>query len=101
MFKHIQASIQTLKGRASKSSTMFLDDRVLGANASEATRDQWAHEKWPKVQLLWAFIILLHFAALLHIDPLVLHALSVLLKLMPDPAAPAVSLSDEAQGLRL
>lgn len=70
---------------------MFLDDRVLGPNATDFSRDEWARERWKGVQLLWAFMILLHFAALLHIDPLVIHFLSVLFQLMPDEPEAMIS----------
>ena len=70
---------------------MFFDDRVFGLNATDESRDQWARERWKGVQLLWAFMIILHFAALLHIDPLVLHFLSVMFKLMPGSSDPLVS----------
>lgn len=66
---------------------MIFDERVIGVNASTATRDEWAQESWPRIQLIWAFMILLHFCALLHIDPLILHALSIVVKLMPVEAA--------------
>lgn len=74
---------------------MFFDDRVLGLNATDQTRDEWAGERWNGVQLLWAFMIILHFAALLHIDPLVLHFLSVVFKLMP-PGSPNPMINHEA-----
>ena len=82
---------------------MFLDDRLLGADASTSTRDQWAEEKWPKVQLLWAFMILLNIFAphILPIEPLVLHVLAVLLKLMPDPATPVIQDCDEAHDFQV
>ena len=70
---------------------MFFDDRVLGINATDASRDEWARERWRGVQLLWAFMILLHFAALLHIDPLVIHFLDVVFQLMPDENDPMIS----------
>lgn len=71
--------------------SMFLDDRVLGANATDATRDEWARERWRGVQLLWAFMILLHFAALLHLDPLVIHFLSLVFQLIPDEGERIIS----------
>ena len=70
---------------------MFFDDRVLGINATDATRDEWARERWQGVQLLWAFMILLHFAALLHIDPLVIHFLNVVFQMMPEDVDPLIS----------
>lgn len=69
---------------------MFLDDRLLGINSTVATRDQWAKDAWPQVELIWSFMIVLHLCALLHIDPLVLHVLSVVLRWMPDAATPRV-----------
>ena len=47
---------------------MLLDDRLLGVNSSSATRDQWAKDSWPQVELIWMFMLLLHFAALLVIS---------------------------------
>lgn len=66
---------------------MLLDDRVLGANATSSTRDQWAREVWPQVEVLWAFLILLHFAGLIPIDPVILHVLSIVSKSMLDRAS--------------
>lgn len=71
--------------------SLFLDDRVIGINATDATRDEWARERWQSVQLLWAFMILLHFAALLHIDPLVIHFLNVVFRLVPEENDPMIS----------
>ena len=70
---------------------MFLDARLIGLNATSATRDEWARDSWPMVELVWSFLIILNLAALIHIDPLVLHVLGVVLKLMPDTATPIVS----------
>ena len=70
---------------------MFLDNRLFGANSTSATRDEWAKDSWPNVELIWSLLILLHLAALIHIDPLVLHVLSVMIKLMPETASPIVT----------
>ena len=75
---------------------MFLDDRLVGINSTATSRDQWARDTWPQVELIWIFLILLHFAALIHIDPVVIHVLSVVLKLMPNAVAPSVDFSEES-----
>lgn len=64
-----------------------------------ATADQTAWEPhWPPVELLWGYMILLHFARLLPIDPLVLHFLSVVWKFMPNTATPVVTEGYQAIG---
>lgn len=69
---------------------MLFDPRFIGANATNTTRDDWAAEQWPHIKLIWSALILLHFAALLHVDPVVVHWLSVLLRRVNDDAAPVV-----------
>ncbi|KAK4550831.1 hypothetical protein LTR36_000411 [Oleoguttula mirabilis] len=69
---------------------MLFDPRFIGANATNETRDAWAEDQWPHIKLIWAFLILLHFAALLHVDPVVVHWLCVLLRRVNDSAAPVV-----------
>ncbi|EMC96543.1 hypothetical protein BAUCODRAFT_479674 [Baudoinia panamericana UAMH 10762] len=76
---------------------MLFDERLLGANATLETRDAWANETWPQIKLIWAWMILLHFAALLPLDPVVLHWLSVLLRRVSDTATPVVSLPEYYQ----
>ena len=73
----------------------MFDQRLLGANATAATRDQWARDTWPHVELLWIFLMILHFSGLVHIEPLVLHVLSVLLKLIPNAASTALAFGEE------
>lgn len=69
---------------------MLLDNRLIGLNATAVTRDQWAKECWPQVELIWSYMILLHFLRLLQIDPVMLHVLSVLWKFLPDTVNPVV-----------
>jgi hypothetical protein len=80
---------------------MFWDYRLLGANSTNISRNEWAADVWPQIELIWAFMILLHFAALLPIDPLVLHLLSVLLKLINAPASPRTSSYEELHCIQL
>lgn len=75
---------------------MFLDDRLVGPNSTVASRDAWAKDSWPQVELIWVFLLILHFAALIHIDPLVVHILSLVLKLIPDAVPPLASYNVEA-----
>ena len=69
---------------------MLFDERFIGANATTQSRDEWAADTWPQIKLLWAWMILLHFARLLPLDPVVIHWLSVLLRKVGDTAAPVV-----------
>lgn len=73
---------------------MIFDERLLSANATKETRDAWANDQWPHIQLIWTWMILLHFAALLHVDPVVIHWLSVVLRRVSDPATPVISVPD-------
>jgi hypothetical protein len=79
---------------------MFLDDRLVGPNSTTASRDQWAKDSWPQVELIWTFLLILHFAALIHIDPLVVHILSLVLKLIPDAVPPLATYHVEAHCLQ-
>jgi len=76
--------------------SMLLDERVLGLNATLASQQEWAAETLPQVKLLWVFMILLNLASLLHIDPLVLHFVSVVLKKIPDAV---ISSTEQCAGL--
>ncbi|KAK4888325.1 hypothetical protein LTR27_012776 [Elasticomyces elasticus] len=67
---------------------MLFDERFLGANATHESRDAWAEETWPRITLVWGYMILLHFARLLPIDPVVVHWLSVILRRVSDTASP-------------
>ena len=91
---------QATQKPTSQRQLMFLDERLLGANSTAVSRDEWGRDCWPQVELIWSFMIVLHLCALLHIDPLVLHILSVVLKLVTDTATPVVNLleycADEA-----
>ncbi len=77
---------------------MFFEKRFIGFNATAETRDQWALDYYPRVELIWGYMILLHFARLLPLDPLLLHFLSVLWKFMPNTFWPTVT---EAERLSL
>ena len=70
---------------------MFLDSRVIGQNTTAASRDQWAADYFPRIELIWGYMILLHFARLIPLDPLVLHFLCILWKFMPSIALPTLS----------
>lgn len=74
---------------------MIWDERLLNGTIDQ--RNQWAEEQWPHIQLIWAFMILLHFAALLHVDPVVIHWLSVLLSRVGDTGTPQLSSFREEQ----
>ena len=67
---------------------MLWDERLL--NGTKEQRDAWAEEQWPHIQIIWAFMILLHFAALIHVDPIVIHWLSTLLRRVGDTGEPMV-----------
>jgi len=73
---------------------MIFDERLISANATKETRDAWAEDQWPHIQIIWAFMILLHFAALLHVDPVIVHWLCVLLRRVNDSARPTISIDD-------
>ena len=72
---------------------MLLDNRLIGLNATNDTRDEWARESWRSVELIWSYMILLHFARLLRLDPFVVHVLAVLWKVLPTSV---ISLTDRA-----
>lgn len=80
---------------------MFVDNRLAGANSTVATRDQWAHDNWPHVERIWMFMLILNLLALLHIDPVVIHMLSVMLKFMPHAAAPVMNYCIETHCLQV
>jgi hypothetical protein len=69
---------------------MLLDDRLLSTNSTLDSRNDWAADSWPKIELIWSFMIVLHLAALLHIDPVVIHILNLLLKQIPHAATPRI-----------
>lgn len=50
-----------------------------------------SRDSWPQVELIWSYMIFLHFLRLLRLDPIVLHVLSVLWKLLPDNTNPVVT----------
>lgn len=83
---------------------MLLDDRLLGANATLDSRNEWAVHSWPQVELIWMFMILLNLARLLHIDPIVIHILNLTLKhsQLPNTAVARVGYcEDQAQQLQI
>lgn len=69
---------------------------MLDITAIIEEQNQWALDTWPKVELLWMFMIILHLARLLPIDPLVLHFICLIAKFMPTSrtVAPKVDLLD-------
>jgi len=72
---------------------MYFDHRFYGANATQASRDAWAQDQWPHLESVWIFLILLHFAALLTLDPVLVHFLSLILSRFLTPAHPIVAAS--------
>ncbi|KAI7553360.1 hypothetical protein KC331_g1284 [Hortaea werneckii] len=76
---------------------MLWDERLL--NGTKEQRDAWAEEQWPHIQIIWAFMILLHFAALIHVDPIVIHWLSTLLRRVGDTGEPMVWSRQQQQQL--
>ncbi|KAF2771600.1 hypothetical protein EJ03DRAFT_19809 [Teratosphaeria nubilosa] len=72
----------------------LLDERLAGPNATKDSRDEWANEAWPRIKLIWIFLILLHFNALIPLDPVIVHWLSVLLRSISDTASPVVTVPD-------
>lgn len=70
---------------------MLFDNRLVGGNSTQDTRSVWADESWPHLRLLWSYLILLSFARLLPLDPLLVHALSILLVFVFDVATPMVA----------
>lgn len=73
---------------------MLFDERFLGANATKESRDAWAEDTWPQIKLVWSWMILLHFARLLPLDPVIIHWLAVLLRKVSDTATPVVSIAE-------
>ncbi|KAF2722059.1 hypothetical protein K431DRAFT_222919 [Polychaeton citri CBS 116435] len=59
---------------------MFLDARILGANATDTTAQEWAAETYLRLEVLWTIMILTHFAGLFHLNAFTIHAVSVCLK---------------------
>lgn len=58
---------------------MLLDPRLIGFNATLESRNAWAEDQWPQIRLMWAFLMFLHFAALIQLDPFVVHVISLIL----------------------
>lgn len=58
---------------------MSLDLRPLTANVTSELLQQIAEDHALRAEVLWAFIVLLHFAALLPLDPMFVHILVCLL----------------------
>jgi len=73
---------------------MLLDSRLLGSNATDSTRDQWARDCWPQIELIWGYMIILALARLMHIDPLVVHFLSALWKCLPGTNTLSLSVTE-------
>ena len=59
---------------------MLLDTRFLGANSTKASRNEWAEDQLFGIHVIWSFMLLLHFAALIHLNPVLVHYLSVVLR---------------------
>lgn len=58
---------------------MLFDQRLLGGNSTRELQTAWADDQLPRLQLLWSYMILLDFARLVRLDPMVVHTLSKLL----------------------
>ena len=58
---------------------MLLDTRFLGANSTRASRNEWAEDQLFGIHVIWSFLLLLEFAALVHLNPVFVHYLSVVL----------------------
>jgi len=78
----------------SSSQHMLLDSRLLGSNATDSTRDQWARDCWPQIELIWGYMIILALARLMHIDPLVVHFLCALWKFLPGTNTLSLSVTE-------
>ncbi|KAK5132349.1 hypothetical protein LTR08_009184 [Meristemomyces frigidus] len=63
---------------------MLLDTRFLGANSTASSRNAWAEDQLFGIHVIWSFMILLHFAALVQLNPVLVHYLSVVLRRVED-----------------
>ena len=59
---------------------MSLDLRPLTSNATEEVLQEIVHDHAVRAEILWAFVVLLHFAGLLPLDPMVVHVFVCLLE---------------------
>jgi hypothetical protein len=91
LFASHSAKLQQFASCAKRPSPMLFDERFIGANATQQSRENWADDVWPQIKLIWTYLILLHFARLLPLDPVVIHWLSVLLRKVSDSAAPVIT----------
>ncbi|QIX02414.1 hypothetical protein AMS68_007931 [Peltaster fructicola] len=67
---------------------MSIDLRPLFASANQTAAQQVLEEQALRAEILWTFIILLHFAALIPLNPLVVHLFVVLLNWAIEKAKP-------------
>jgi len=67
---------------------MSLDLRPLTTNATQQTLQEILEDHAIRAEILWSFIILLHFAALLPLNPMLVHAFVLLLDWASAKAAP-------------
>jgi hypothetical protein len=91
----LRCSAHSLPPRITSLMLPIFDERLTGANATKETRDAWAQEAFPGLQLVWAWIVLLHFAALIHVDPVIVHWLQLLMTRVADTARPVVTIQDQ------
>lgn len=70
---------------------MSLDLRPLTTNATAEVLQEIAADHALRAEILWAFVVILHFAALLPLDPIFVHVFVALLSW----AAPGRAESDD------
>lgn len=69
---------------------MSLDLRPLTTNATQQTLQEILEDHAIRAEILWSFIILLHFAALLPLNPMLVHAFVLLLDWASEKARPVL-----------
>lgn len=69
---------------------MSLDLRPITTNATQQTLHEILEDHAVRTEILWSFIILLHFAALLPLNPVLVHAFVVLLGWATEKARPVL-----------
>lgn len=69
---------------------MSLDLRPLTTNASQHTLHEILEDHAIRAEILWSFIVLLHFAALLPLNPVIVHVFVVLLNWATEKARPVL-----------
>lgn len=67
---------------------MSLDLRPLTTNVTQQTLQEILEDHAIRAEILWSFIIILHFAALLPLNPLLVHTFVLLLDWAAEKARP-------------